>query len=97
MMPGLTSPQETSVLCMAGILGQMTALAQSPLLGGQRLGGPGSSSDPGSRSHLLQPSAAMDLTLAAPIAAQRAVPAPLMPSKWTQCQQGRRSLRQGLK
>jgi hypothetical protein len=39
----------------------------------------------------------MDLSLAAPLAAQKAVPAPLMPSKWTQCQQGRRSLRQGLK
>jgi hypothetical protein len=34
MMPGLTSPQETSVLCMAGIVCQMTAMAQSPLLGG---------------------------------------------------------------
>lgn len=53
MMPGLTSPQETSVLCMAGIVCQMTALAQSPLLGGQRLGGPSSSSAPGSRSHRL--------------------------------------------
>jgi hypothetical protein len=33
MMPGLTSPQETSVLCMDGIVCQMTALAQSPFLG----------------------------------------------------------------
>jgi hypothetical protein len=65
---------------------------------GVSTGGPGSSSQPGSRSHWLHPSFGMARTLADPGATQpAALPSKSMPSKWTQCQQGRWSVRQGLK